>query len=179
MIWLVAVGVGILTDCLLKYYLHETKYPGTVFLSLCCCTAIFIVYHDSFPLFLKGCIFSQLLIVAGYIDHRIQMIPDTICVLTAFSGLILFSPLSSLCGAAVLFVLLMGCRLTLGGIGGGDIKLFTACGVVLGLIGGLISVLLSYLFFCVTSLLLHRKWSGRYPLAPYIAAGSIITYLII
>lgn len=178
MIWLAIAGAGILTDCMLKHYLHETRYPGTVFLFLCSCAVILNVYHNNFPLLLKGCIFSQLLITAGYIDHRIQIIPNTICVLTALCGLIPFSPLSFLSGATVVFVLL-GCRLAFGGIGGGDIKLFTACGMALGLFGGLISILLSYFLFCVTSLLLRRKRNGRYPLAPYIAAGSIITYLII
>lgn len=128
---------------------------------------------------LKGVLFALPLIAAAYIDQRSREIPDILCILTALCGLIDFSPLLSLEGAAAVFAVLMVCRLTIGGIGGGDIKLFTACGFVLGPAGGLISVALSYLCFICTSLLLRRKLKGSYPLAPCIATGSILASLII
>lgn len=179
MIWLLAAAAaGVVTDSVLMHCFH-TRYPFTVIFSVCCFMAIVTAYPQNTLLCVKGCLLAQLLIIVGYIDKQIQVIPDLFCVLVALSGLISFSPLSSLSGAAVLFILLMGCRLAFGGIGGGDIKLLTACGWTLGLQGGLVSMFICYFIFCLAALIFHRKLSGRYPLAPYIAVGSIISYLLI
>lgn len=175
--WLIlCAACGVWIDFLLMRRLKSEKYPATVLFCLLCDTACFAAFDD--PLVIaKGCIFFEVLIAAGYIDSKTRTIPDEICWITALCGCIRPNWLSSAAGAVLLFALLMGLRLLIGGIGGGDIKLLTACGWVLGIFPGLTSAIISFSLFFAGSFLMRRKLIKSYPLAPFIAAGSILAYL--
>lgn len=80
--------------------------------------------------------------------------------------------------AAVLFIAAMG-----GGIGGGDVKLAAACGLVLGLSRALWGMVLGLsaliLFHLCASMVFHfrgRKGEKAYPLAPFLALGYVAVY---
>lgn len=168
---------GLLTDFVLMKYLKSREYPGTVLFSLLCCLAFTTVF-DNPLLIAKGCIFSQLLITAGYIDLKTRELPDALYIPILLCGFIQVEPLSSLEGAAILFAVLMSFRLIFGGIGGGDIKLMTSCGWVLGLYAALGSAILGFFLFFIVSLLLGRKLKSSHPLAPFLAIGCITAFLI-
>ena len=71
------------------------------------------------------------------------------------------------------------------GIGGGDVKLAAACGLVLGLphamMGTMLGLLLQLLFHlcarCVLPLLKRQVWSS-YPMAPFLAIGYAVVYYV-
>lgn len=168
---------GCLTDYLLMKYLNSQTYPGTVIFSLLCCAVLLKAFDNPLEI-AKGCIFSQSLIAAGYIDHKTTEIPDALCFPVILCGLIEIQPLSSLEGAALLFAVLLAFRLLFNCTGGGDIKLLSSCGWVLGLYGALGAVLLSYFLFFVTSLMMKRGLKSRHPVGPFIAIGCITVFLI-
>ena len=72
-----------------------------------------------------------------------------------------------------------------GGIGGGDVKLVAACGLVLGLpdalMGTILGLLLQLLFhlgaLCVLPLFRRQVWSA-YPMAPFLAIGYTVAYYV-
>ncbi len=75
------------------------------------------------------------------------------------------------------------CRLiSRGGIGMGDIKLFAAASLLLGLYGGICSLALAQLAALVAAvlLLLTKKatWKDSIPFAPFLAAGFLICLIL-
>ncbi|GGM27306.1 prepilin peptidase [Paraliobacillus quinghaiensis] len=88
---------------------------------------------------------------------------------------------SSLVGAAIGFILLMVIILvSKGGMGAGDMKLFTLLGIVLGYKGILLTFFLSTIFgTIITILLLLTKRINRksaIPFGPYICLASLTTF---
>jgi leader peptidase (prepilin peptidase)/N-methyltransferase len=68
-----------------------------------------------------------------------------------------------------------------GSIGGGDIKLMGACGAVLGVWGGLLQSIVSLSLAAVFSLseIIHnRADKTQIPLAPFLCAGGIVSFII-
>lgn len=82
-------------------------------------------------LLLQGGLFIALLLTASLWDLRRRIIPDTICVFIALTGLFIFEP-TKLSGVFTAVPLLFA-ALICDGMGGGDIKLMAAAGLVLGL----------------------------------------------
>ena len=82
------------------------------------------------PLILQGDLFIALLLAASLWDLHNRIVPDSLSLGIALTGLLAFEP-EKLFGilAAVPFLL---AALVLGGMGGGDIKLIAASGLVLG-----------------------------------------------
>jgi leader peptidase (prepilin peptidase)/N-methyltransferase len=134
---------------------------------------------------LKGIMLFLILGYAAYMDIKIREIPDTVPFVLLITGFIGFSPLFSITGLLVsglpfLFAALLG-----GGMGGGDIKLMAACGFVLGAWGGILQIILgltlAVLFTFVRVAVLSKKVErkSRIPLAPFLGAGGVLSYLII
>jgi len=92
------------------------------------------------PLLLQGGFFAALLGAASAWDIKKRIIPDSICLGVALTGLLIFEPMK-LFGilAAVPFLL---AALVFGGMGGGDIKLMAAAGLVLGLQKGIAAIIM-------------------------------------
>jgi len=97
---------------------------------------------------IQAVFFLALLLWAAVIDIRTRTIPDCLnllIVLTVFLG---FQPVNLL---GILTALPFFCAaMTCGGMGGGDIKMMAACGLVLGLPFGLMAEMLGcFSCFCI------------------------------
>ena len=133
------------------------------------------------PLLIKGGLFVATMLEASIIDIKKRMIPDTFCVAVALTGLILFEPVK-LFGVLVALPFLLA-TLLWGGMGGGDIKLTAAAGIVLGLKGGiaavvigLTSMLLFYIAYSMFQRLRGKECQKAMPLAPFLSIGCIFIY---
>jgi leader peptidase (prepilin peptidase)/N-methyltransferase len=135
------------------------------------------------PLLFQGGIFFTLLFLASVFDIRKRIIPDTVCLLIALTGVIGFEPVK-LFGILTALPLLLA-ALIWGGMGGGDIKLIAASGIVLGfqrclaaMVIGLTALLLFYFFYSVIQRLRRRERQKAFPLAPFLSVGCIAAYFM-
>ena len=135
---------------------------------------------------LQGVLFSSLLLVASYTDIKRREIPDTVCVLLVLTGFLKFS-FQNLLGIFIALPFLIAAMLKEKSIGGGDIKLIAAVGLVLGfwkgiygLIIGLILLILFYIMFRISSIIRKKQVVKNLsmPLAPFLGIGFIIIYFI-
>ena len=132
---------------------------------------------------LKGGIFAALLFISSVTDIRKRIIPNTACLLIACTGFFLFEPVKlfgMLISLPFLFAALLG-----KGIGGGDVKLTAAAGLVLGIAKGTAAVIigLAALLFFYIGCFIVQKIRGRdcvkaLPLAPFLSLGCIAAYFI-
>ncbi len=136
------------------------------------------------PLLLQGGFFAALLGAASAWDIKKRIIPDSICLGVALTGLLIFEPMK-LFGilAAVPFLL---AALVFGGMGGGDIKLMAAAGLVLGLQKGIAAIImgltgmLAFHAICfIVQKLRGRDAPKAYPLAPFLSLGCLAAYFLI
>lgn len=136
------------------------------------------------PPVLQGGLFISLLLAASLWDIRKRIIPDSICVFIALTGLIVFEPLKLLgLFSAIPFLL---AALIWDGMGGGDIKLMAAAGLVLGLpksiaalIIGLTAMLVFHAICFINQKLRGRNASKAYPLAPFLSLGCLAAHFLI
>ncbi|OPY55762.1 MAG: Type IV leader peptidase family protein [Pelotomaculum sp. PtaU1.Bin035] len=141
-------------------------------------------HAGNLPLLLKGGIFIVLLLAASLFDIRKRIIPDPVCLAIALTGCILFEPVKLL-GILTALPLLMA-SLLWGGMGGGDIKLMAAAGIVLGFKGGmaamvmgLAALLLFYAGYRIAQKLRRGDCPGAFPLAPFLSIGCLAAYFIL
>ncbi len=126
---------------------------------------------------LQAVVFFSLLLAASISDLRRRIIPDSINLGIVLTALLCFSPVKILGVFAALPFLVAALK---GGMGGGDVKLVAASGLVLGFY--------KTLFGCVTGLCIlfifaaggvsiwrHRR---AYPMAPFLMAGFLAGYLV-
>lgn len=132
---------------------------------------------------IKGGLFAALLLAASVIDIKKRIIPDTLCLLIAATGLILFEPVK-LMGCLSAMPLLIA-ALIWGGMGGGDIKLMAASGIVLGFKGsigamviGFTAMLLFYAVYSTIQRLRKGECQKAFPLAPFLSIGCMAIYFI-
>lgn len=128
-------------------------------------------------------LFSCLLLAASLWDVRKRVIPDTICAAIALAGLLTFTP-GKLAGILLGLPLLIAALVKEGGMGGGDVKLAAASGLVLGLPAGCAGLVLGLSAVLVWHFAARglRRLRGRpvppvdaaaLPLAPFLSAGFI------
>ena len=140
------------------------------------------------PQVIQAVFFIALLILASAIDVRKRIIPNTVCALVSLPGLIYFSPGKAF-GILAALPLLIAAAGKEGSIGGGDIKLTAACGLVLGIergIAGLIVGLAAMLLFYAGMKMIRifqkdkdrKKDRAALPMAPFLSIGFIIAYFI-
>jgi len=134
-------------------------------------------------LIMQGGIFIALLLSASIIDIQKRIIPDTYCLYIALIGFICFEPVK-LFGVLAALPLLLAALLW-GGMGGGDIKLMAATGIVLGFTGGiaamiigLTAMLLFYAVYAIGQRLRRRECPKAYPLTPFLSIGCIAVYFM-
>ncbi len=136
----------------------------------------------------QAVLFSFLLIAASIWDLRKRVIPDSICILIALTGLIDFSSVRLL-GVLAALPLLTAALCKPEGIGGGDIKLTAAAGIVLGfwgctagLIFGLTASLLFYLLVQTVRRLRRlesqKASQAALPMAPFLSLGFFIVTIM-
>lgn len=131
----------------------------------------------------QAVIFTALLFAASVCDLRKREIPDLLNGAIALTALLSVSPwnlLGILTGLPFLIA-----AITCGGMGGGDVKLMAASGLVLGLPGGIAATVLglaAILPVCGTLTLIHRLHGHRekipFPLGPFLAAGCLAAYFM-
>jgi len=136
------------------------------------------------PLLLQGGFFAALLGAASAWDINKRIIPDGICLGVALTGLLTFEPIR-LFGILAAVPLLLA-ALIRDGMGGGDIKLVAAAGLVLGLPKSMAAIILGLTVLLVFHAIRYilQKPRGRdvpkaYPLAPFLSLGCLAAYFLI
>ena len=131
-------------------------------------------------------IFFAALIWASVQDIRTKEVGDYIHIIiavTAFIGCTIGGLLPMLIGAVVSALpLFIAALIKKGSIGGADIKLMAASGLILGAERGVIALIIG-LFLGVVCTFIYRKikkidFTDSFPLVPYLAAGCGLAYLI-
>lgn len=136
----------------------------------------------------QAVLFSSLLLASSVWDLRKRIIPDSICLLIALAGLIDFSPANFL-GVLAALPLLIAALYKPDGIGGGDIKLTAAAGIVLGFWGctaGLTLGLMASLFFYFWAQAIRRfrelepqkAAQVSLPMAPFLSLGFLAVTIL-
>ena len=131
-------------------------------------------------------LFSCLLLAASVWDIRKRIIPDSICLAIAVVGLLTFHP-AKLFGMLLGLPFLIAALVKEGGMGGGDVKLVAACGLVLGIsagsIGLVIGLLAALMWHIITRIVYKRKQelvaavkTSSLPLAPFLSIGFIMAH---
>ena len=130
------------------------------------------------PPLLQAAFFIALLGIAAVTDIRARIIPDSVCALVALTGLIDFSPVR-LFGILAALPLLIAALCKQDSIGGGDIKLTAAAGLVLGFWGGIaglsIGLAAMLLFFAAGKG--RRRIEAALPMAPFLSLGFIAVHI--
>ena len=131
---------------------------------------------------MQGVLFLFLLLAASLVDLKRREIPDWVSGSIAALSLIHVQPECLLGLIPALFFLAAAVK---GGIGGGDVKLAAACGLMLGLPGALMGTILGLLLqllfhlgaLCVLPFFRRQVWSA-YPMAPFLAIGYAAAYYV-
>lgn len=127
---------------------------------------------------IQAVLFSCLLGFAAYTDIKRREIPGMLCVLMVLISLLDFKT-ANILGIVAALPFFIAAMLSPSGMGGGDIKLTAAVGLVLGLWKTLMGVTLGLtaviVIHGVRILFFRNKYketeSKAYPLAPYLAFG--------
>jgi len=127
--------------------------------------------------------FLAFLLWASAVDIRTRILPDRLHVLIALISLLVFDP-GNLLGIFAALPLLFA-ALTYGGMGGGDIKLMAACGLVLGFGYGILAQIIGLSLLLIYNAFYYpvQRCRGKaipvsYPLAPFLAVGCTVSYFI-
>ena len=129
----------------------------------------------------KNIIFVIIMIYAGISDYRSRTIPDKVYPIILLSTFLSnFNLMQSITGLIVLSILfIIPVFKDYNSVGGGDIKLVGSISFFLGLTRGTVAVMIGLSVALVFNLwILKKDKSDTFPLAPYLAVGSIITLLI-
>lgn len=132
---------------------------------------------------MQAVFFVALLCTASITDLTKRIVPNWICLGIAGVSIIGFTPVKLL-GIFIALTFLLA-AVFFGGMGGGDIKLMAACGLVLGLPKGLLaamaglSLLLIYVaIYWIVCRVQRREAKKAFPLAPFLSAGCLLAYFI-
>lgn len=162
------------------------RYPFVELLNALLYLATFLVLGVSIHAVLV-CLMISALIVAAFIDHDTQTVPDRISLfiaLVALAGLFVMPvpPVwERLAGVLVISIPMLLLACLTGGFGGADIKLSAACGLLLGYKAMLLAAMLAAVSAAVVAVLLiaSKKATRKTPIAfvPFLAAGFVISAL--
>lgn len=132
---------------------------------------------------LQAALFFSLLLAASAWDIRKREIPEWLNLSIALTALLHFTPQNLLGVFAALPMLIAA--ITVDGIGGGDIKLTAAAGLVLGFMSsmvgtvfGLAAMLLFYAIGVPICKVQGAVMNKSLPLAPFLSIGFIAAYLL-
>lgn len=132
---------------------------------------------------LQAAFFVSLLCAASVMDLTKRIVPNWICLGIASGSIIGFTPVKLL-GFFIALPFLLA-AVFFGGMGGGDIKLMAAYGLVLGLprglfaaVAGLSLLLLFAAIYRIVCRVQRREAKKTFPLAPFLSAGCLLAYFI-
>ena len=122
-------------------------------------------------------LFAALLLAAAWIDCRRHIIPDVLNLGIALSALLCFRPanLWGLLAVVPFLAAAMGGRM-----GGGDVKMVAACGLVLGLGDTIFGCIIGLLLMLCSCLVISGGLRGKEarPMAPFLSAGFLAAYFL-
>ena len=132
---------------------------------------------------IKGLLFAALLVCAAVTDIKRREVDDWVSISILVVSLI---GTGGSFGGAVMTALpfFIPACVKGGSIGGGDVKLMFACGAALGVWGGLGQIVIALSLVAIFSLgiLSKRGFAAckktAIPLAPFLCAGGIVSYII-
>lgn len=131
----------------------------------------------------QAVIFALLLCVASVTDLTKRIVPNWLCLGIAGVSVIGFTP-AKLLGILIALPFLLA-AVFFGGMGGGDIKLMAACGLVLGLPKGLLAAMaglsLMLIYVAIYRIVCRVQWREAkkvFPLVPFLSAGCLLAYFI-
>jgi leader peptidase (prepilin peptidase) / N-methyltransferase len=175
--FILAAAAGTLTDALLKWQLKLKRYPCTVILSLITMIVLNKAFDDPLPV-IKGFLFTQILIFAGYYDAKTKVIPDAVHVLIAIVSMINIDPIHAIIGLFTGLLPFLVIGIVNGGIGGGDIKFMGAAGLALGGWGVAMAGLIGLSLALFTTYIFCKDKTQSIPLAPYLGTGCFVVYCL-
>lgn len=122
-------------------------------------------------------LFAALLLAAAWIDCRRHIIPDVLNLGIALLALLCFRPenLWGILAAVPFLAAAMG-----GGMGGGDVKLVAACGLILGFWDTLFGCITGLFLMLCSCLVVSGGLRGKkaWPMAPFLSAGFLAAYFL-
>jgi leader peptidase (prepilin peptidase)/N-methyltransferase len=129
---------------------------------------------------LKGTLFAALLVYAAITDIKRREVDDWLWVSILIVSLL--GSGGSFWGAVITALpFFIPAFFKSGSVGGGDIKLIFACGAVLGVWGGMLQTVIALTLaalFSLGAILRKRAGTTAIPLAPFLCAGGIASYII-
>ena len=127
----------------------------------------------------QAIVFLLLLLAASVTDLKKRVVPDLLCMLIALSAAISFRP-EQLWGIFIAIPFLLA-AVFCGGMGGGDIKLMAAAGLVMGLSAGIFATIVGLslvLAYSVIVKICKKTQVVAVPLVPFLSVGCVAGYLI-
>ena len=136
------------------------------------------------PMFIgaaKGVVLFVLLIITSYHDIKTRQIPDIYSMMLVLLALCV-PHYENLWGVFCCLPFLIA-AISVGGVGGADIKIMGAAGMVIGFVPGISAMIIGLLGMIVfhfgRSLLIGKmQWKQSYPLIPFLTVGIISMYLL-
>ncbi|WP_455437646.1 prepilin peptidase [Hungatella hathewayi] len=136
--------------------------------------------------FLQAGLFFCLLLAASVLDLRFRQIPDRLQAAIAVLTFLCFSPVNLLgVFGALPYVITALFYQEMGGMGGGDIKLAGAVGVILGLPASLLASIIglgSFVLYGSGYTMIKRlhgqKKKTAFPMAPFLSFGAACAYFM-
>lgn len=126
---------------------------------------------------IQAVLFVALLLAAAWIDCRRHIIPDVLNLGIALLALLCFRPenLWGILAAVPFLAAAMG-----GGMGGGDVKMVAACGLVLGFWDTLFGCITGLFLMLCSCLVVSGGLRGKEarPMAPFLSAGFLAAYFL-
>jgi leader peptidase (prepilin peptidase)/N-methyltransferase len=163
------------------------RYPIVEALNMLLWVASYLVFRITYATLIFDIAISVLIVIT-FIDLDIKEIPNGSVLILIVLGVLSFFLIPEvvwwhrLIGAFCVSLPMFIIALITGGIGGGDIKLFFAAGLLLGykmiLVSALIAVLLGGIGACVLMIFKHAKKGTEMPFGPYIAFSIILTAFV-
>ena len=127
----------------------------------------------------QAIVYLLLLLAASVTDLKKRVVPDLLCMLIALSAAISFRP-EQLWGIFIAIPFLLA-AVFCGGMGGGDIKLMAAAGLVMGLSAGIFATIVGLslvLAYSVIVKICKKTQVIAVPLVPFLSVGCVAGYLI-
>jgi leader peptidase (prepilin peptidase)/N-methyltransferase len=177
--------LGKCRECGSKIHWH---YPLVEFLTPLLLLLLFFRFDSQFSfLYFKYVLLISLFIIVFFIDSFFRIIPDVLSIPLIIAGLIaslhpsndltLFSSLIGGASGFFFFYLISFSYWKLTGkmgMGGGDIKLVTAIGTFIGIIGILFTILVSSILALIILLLIRHNLKKEFPFGPFLIGGTMI-----
>ncbi|MBO1695242.1 prepilin peptidase [[Clostridium] symbiosum] len=128
---------------------------------------------------IQAVVFIILLVAASVMDIKKRMVSDIVCLMVAFSSLLSFQT-QNLWGILIALPFLLA-AVTCGGMGGGDIKLIAAAGLVLGMPAGIGATILGLslvLAYSIVFRIFKKEHINAVPMIPFLSVGCIAGYFM-